>query len=111
MVSHLGHYDDKSLKKALGMFRLLIRSVRGHAAIFAWSDLIVDRSRKLIDLLSLAACATHAGGDSDLNFENCDIFHAQSPDTGRGVNFSDAVLGCTCWLCCQMAPGGNSERY
>ena len=29
------------------MFRLRIRRVWGHAAIFAWSDLILDRSRKL----------------------------------------------------------------
>ena len=27
-----------------------------------------------------------AGGDSDSNFENCDLFHAQSLDTGRGVH-------------------------
>ena len=26
------------------------------------------------------------GGDSDPNFENYDLFHAQSPDTGRGVH-------------------------
>ena len=58
----------------------------GHAAIFAWSDLILDRSRKLAGLQPPAACATRAGGDSDPNFENCDLFHAQSPDTGRGVH-------------------------
>ena len=61
----------------------------GHAAIFAWSDLILDRSRrstrKLVGLQSPAACAACAGGDSDPNFENFDLFHAQSPDTGRGV--------------------------
>ena len=56
-----------------------------HAAIFAWSDLISDRSRKLVGLQSPAACATRAGGDSDPNFENFDLLHAQSPDTGRGV--------------------------
>jgi len=44
--------------------------VWGHAAIFAWSDLILDRSRKLAGLQSPAACATRAGGDSNLNFEN-----------------------------------------
>jgi len=27
-----------------------------------------------------------AGGDSDPNFENCNLFHGQSLDTGRGVN-------------------------
>ena len=53
---------------------------------FAWSDLILDRSRKLVGLQSPAACATRAGGDSDPNFENYDLFHAQSPDTGRGVH-------------------------
>ena len=64
------------------MFRSRIRRVWGHAAIFAWSDLILDRSRKLVGLQSPAACATR---DSDANFENYDLFHAQSPDTGRGV--------------------------
>ena len=63
-----------------------IRRVWGHAAIFAWSDLILDRSHKLVGLQSPAACATRAGGDSDPNFENYDLFHAQSPDTGRGVH-------------------------
>ena len=67
------------------MFRSRIRRVWGHAAIFAWSDLILDRSRKLVGLQSPAACATRVGGDSNPNFENYDLFHAQSPDTGRGV--------------------------
>ena len=58
----------------------------GQGAIFAWSDLILDRSRKLVGLQSPAACATRAGGDSDPNFENYDIFHARSLDTGRGVH-------------------------
>ena len=50
------------------------------------SDLIFDRSRKLVCLQSPAACATRAGGDSSPSFENYDLFHAQSPDTGRGVH-------------------------
>ena len=79
-------YDDKSPKEALGLFRSRIRRVWGHAAIFAWSDLILDRSRKLVGLQSPAACATRAGGDSDSNSENFDLFHTQSPDTGRGVH-------------------------
>ena len=56
--------------------------------IFAWSDLILDRSRKLAGLQSPTACAARAGGESDPNFENYDIFDAQSPspDTGRGVH-------------------------
>ena len=61
-------------------FRSRIRRVWGHAAIFAWSDLISDRSRKLVGLQSPAACA------SDPNFENYNLFHAQSPDTGCGVH-------------------------
>ena len=60
------------------MFRSRIRRVWGHAAIFAWSDLILDRNRKLVGLQSPTACATRAGGDSDPNFENYDLFHAQS---------------------------------
>jgi len=84
-LSYVGRYDDKSPKEALGMFRTRIRRVWGHAAIFAWSDLILDRSRKLAGLQSPAACATRAGGDSGPNFENYDLFQAQSPDTGRGV--------------------------
>jgi len=35
-----------------------------------------DRSRKFVGLQSPAACATLAGGDSGLNFENYDLFHA-----------------------------------
>ena len=44
-VSYLDCYDDESPKEALGMSRSRIRRVWGHAAIFAWSDLILDRSR------------------------------------------------------------------
>ena len=51
----------------------------GHAVIFAWSGIILDRSRKLAGLQSLAACATRSGGDSGPNFDNYDLFHAQSP--------------------------------
>ena len=59
-VSYVDRYDDKSPKEALGMFRSRIRRVWGHAAVFAWSDLILDRSRKLSGLQSPAACATCA---------------------------------------------------
>ena len=52
------------------MFRSRTRRVRGHAAIFAWSDLILDRSCKLVGPQSPAACATRAGGDSGPNFES-----------------------------------------
>ena len=62
--TYVGRYDDKSPKGALGMFRSRIRRVWGHAAIFAWSDLTLDRSRKLIGLQSPAASATRASGDS-----------------------------------------------
>ena len=84
-LSYVDCYDDKSPKEALSMFRSRIRCVWSHAAVFAWSNLILDRSRKLVGLQSPAACATCAGGDSGPNFENYDPFQAQSPDTGRGV--------------------------
>jgi len=32
------------------------------------------------------ARAARTGGDSSSNFENCDLFHAQSHDTGRCVH-------------------------
>ena len=67
-MSYKDRYDDKSPKEALGMFRSRIRRVWGHAANFAWSDLIFDRIRKLVGLQSLAACGTRVGGDSDPNF-------------------------------------------
>ena len=54
--SYVGRYDDKSPKGALGMFRSRIRRAWGHAAVFAWSDLVLDRSRKLVGLQSPAAC-------------------------------------------------------
>ena len=85
-VSYADRYDDKSSKEALGMFRSRNRRAWGHTAIFAWSDLILDRSRKLVGLQSPAACATRASGDSGLNFENYDPFHARSPDTERGAH-------------------------
>ena len=53
---------------------------------FAWSVLVLDRSRKLVGLQSPAICATRAGGDSDHNFESYGLFNAQYPDTGRGVH-------------------------
>ena len=53
------------------MFRSRIRRAWGHAAVFAWSDLALDRSRKPVGLQSPAACATRVGSDSDPNFENC----------------------------------------
>ena len=73
------------------MFRSRIRRVWGHAVIFAWSDLILDRSRKLVGLQSLAACATRAGGDSDPNFENYDLFHGRTGMSTSGVSFSGGV--------------------
>jgi len=60
-VSYVGRYDDKSPKEALGMSHSRARRVWGHAAVISWSDLILDRSRKL------DACATRTGGDSDPN--------------------------------------------
>ena len=67
----MDRYNDKSPKEALGMFRSRTRRVWGHEAVFAWSDLTLDRSRKLVGLQSSpAACTTRAGGDSDPNFEN-----------------------------------------
>jgi len=74
--------DDKSPKVALDMFHLRTFRVWCHAAISTSSDLNVDRSRKLVGLQSPEACATRAGGDFCHNFENYDLFHAKSPDTG-----------------------------
>ena len=69
------------------MFRSKIRRMWGYAAIFAWSGLILDRSRKLIGLQSPAACAMRAGGDSDRNFENYDLYSRRVPGhRGRGVH-------------------------
>ena len=49
----------------------------GHADIFAWSDLISDRSRKPAVTRRLRhACGWRSGP----NFENFDLFHAQSPN-------------------------------
>jgi len=54
-----------------------MRSNRGgHAAIFAWIDLVLDRSRKLVGPQLLAACVTCAGDDSNLNLENYDLLFA-----------------------------------
>ena len=45
-VSYVARFDDKSPKEAIGMLLSRIHRVWGHAAIFASSDLILDRSRK-----------------------------------------------------------------
>ena len=37
------------------------------------SDLILDRSRKLVGLQSPASCATRAGGDSGPDFEKYEL--------------------------------------
>ena len=59
----MNRYADKSPKEALGMFRSRIRRVWGHAAVFAWTNLILDRGRELIGLQSPATCATRVGSD------------------------------------------------
>ena len=82
----MDHFDDKLPKEALGIIRSRICRVSGHAAIFASSDLILDRSRKLVGLQSPAACATRTGGDSGPNFEICVCFRAQSLGTARSVH-------------------------
>jgi len=84
-LSYVGRYDDKSPKEALGMQGIVACGVM--RAFFAWSDLILDRSRKLVGLQSPAACATRVDGYSDPNFESQDLCHVKSPpDTGRGVH-------------------------
>jgi len=42
----MGRYDDKSPKEALDMSRSRIRRAWGHAAVFAWSGLNLDRGSK-----------------------------------------------------------------
>ena len=46
-LSYMDRYDDKSPKEALGMLRSRIHRAWGHTAVFAWSNLILDRIRKL----------------------------------------------------------------
>jgi len=67
----------------------------------AWSELTLDRSRKLVGLQSPAACATRAGGDSGPDFENSDLFYAQSPDTRRDVHATSprSIGFCAIWDC------------
>ena len=80
-VEHLQYYDSKAPEQALGMLRLRIQSVWGHAATFAWADLTLDRSGALVGLQSRAATA--AAADPDL--DNYDLFHATHPDFGEGA--------------------------
>ena len=64
----------------------------GHAVIFAWSDLIVDRSRKLVGWPAVTCRLRHVRVQVATPIltwrtdKNCSLFHAQSPDTGRGVH-------------------------
>ena len=72
-----------------------------HAAVFAWSDLISDRSRKLVSLQSTAAFAARAGDDSGPNFENYDLSTPSSrtpgavltPVRGRRTGMSTSGVG------------------
>jgi hypothetical protein len=83
-VEHLQYYDNKTPEQALNMFRSRIQSVWGHAATFAWADLILDRSRTLVGLQSPAATAAAAAA-ADPDLDNYDLFHATHPDFGQGV--------------------------
>ena len=67
------------------MFPSRIQSVRGHAATFAWADLILDRSWTLVGQQSAAATAAAAAVDPDPGLDNYDHFHATHPDFGQGV--------------------------
>jgi hypothetical protein len=86
MEEHLQYYDNKAPEKALDMLRSRIQPVWGHAATFAWADLILDRSRTLVGLQSPAATAAAAAA-ADPDLDNCDLFlfHATHPDFGQGV--------------------------
>ena len=89
----VGKYKGTVLRLGIGCFVELSAGLNGvctfiaRSRIFAWSDLILDRSHKPVGLQSPAACATRVGGVSGPNFENCDLFHAQSPDTGHGAHW------------------------
>jgi len=45
----------------------------------------IAAASSFVGLQSPAACATRVGGDSESNFKNYDLFHAQSSDTGQGA--------------------------
>jgi len=83
-VSYVDRHNDKSRSPWLVLLKDPSRV--GSCGLFSWSDLILDRSRKLFGLQLPAASATRAGGDSGPNSENFGLFHAQSPDTGRGIH-------------------------
>jgi len=69
------------------MFRSRFRRVWGNVAILERSLEQPHLGAEPQECLqSPTACATRAVGDSGSNFENCDLFHAQPPDTGRGVH-------------------------
>ena len=69
-VAMVDYYDKSPTKEVLGMFRS--RTCRmcgqGYVAVFSLSDLVLDRSRKPVDLQSPAACGTRAVGDSNPNY-------------------------------------------
>ena len=80
-VSYMDRFDDKSPKEALGVFRSRIRRV------WVMQPFSPGATSSWIGAASSSACsATRVGGDSDPNFENYDLLHAQSPDTGCGVH-------------------------
>jgi hypothetical protein len=49
-VEHLQYYDKKAPEQALSMLLSRIQSVWGHAATFAWADLILGQSLSLVGL-------------------------------------------------------------
>jgi len=58
----LCRYDDEYPKKAFGMFRSRIRCMRGHAAIFTWSDLILIGLKPQARYFAVARRLRHARG-------------------------------------------------
>ena len=83
-VGHLQYYGNKATEQALNMLRSRIQSAWGHAATFAWADLILDRSRTLVGLQSPAA-STVAAAAADPDLDNYDLLHATHPGSGQGA--------------------------
>ena len=66
------------------------RRVWDHVDNFAWSDLILDRSRKLVGLQSPAACATRSGGDPILTSRTT---ASSTPSPGHRARCSRPFVG------------------
>jgi len=80
-------------KVALGMLRLRIRRVLGHEVIVAWSDLALDRSRKLVGLLQSSAACDESSQVKIYSLNDTQAKYTEQSATNTGPGFNRGSWG------------------